>query len=144
MRVYIRLFHNAELCLKVTRILQCCCGVEGELKQYIRRTEHTPWMSSISLGWLKEMKENAAIFTVVYLWTSECLKGEGENDPVLCLHSSHRATSHPNMTSDDVSVSGTAGVSLICLFFIETGGLLTQCTEKNVSVIMKTYSTLKL
>lgn len=66
MRVYIRLFHSAELCLSVTRILQCRCGVQEELKQYIRRrTEHTPWMSSISLGWLKEMKENAGIFTVV-------------------------------------------------------------------------------
>lgn len=60
MKVYIRLFHSAELCLNVTRILQCCCGVEQERKYRVRRNTRC-----ISLDWFKDMIEEAGICTVV-------------------------------------------------------------------------------
>lgn len=60
MKVYIRLFHSAELCLNVTRILQCCCGVEQERKYCVKRNTRC-----ISLDWFKDMIEEAGICTVV-------------------------------------------------------------------------------
>lgn len=71
-------------------------------------------------------------------------KKEGGADPVLCRHSSHRATSHPNMTLDCCCWRYSWHHSDELVFDeIKHAGLLeSPFTGGNVSV-MKIYSTVK-